>query len=240
LNHYHLKKRLVNVENLDSDLAEISELAQINFYSPIEEKINIITHAGGFVLSLAAMLLLLMRASLYGTAWHVVSAGIFGASLLGLYAASTFYHSARKPALRKKLRVLDHASIYILIAGTYTPFTLLSLQGSTGWIIFGVSWGLATIGIVLKLFFTGRFDILSTLMYVFMGWVIVFAIKPLINSLSSEGLYWLVAGGLAYTIGAIVYSIKKIGFNHAIFHVFVLMGSICHFISVYFYVLPSE
>jgi len=185
------------------------------------------------------MVLLLARANLYGNAWHVVSAGIFGASLLGLYAASTFYHAARSPDLRKKLRVLDHSSIYMLIAGTYTPFTLISLQGSTGWIIFGISWGLAVIGIVLKLFFTGRFNGLSTMMYVFMGWVIVFAIKPLISSLSAEGLFWLFAGGLAYTAGAVIYSIEKIQFNHAIFHIFVLLGSFCHFISVFFYVLPD-
>lgn len=217
-----------------------SEGKEIKFYSPAEERINIISHAGGLILSLGAMVILLTRASLYGNAWHVFSAGIFGASLLSLYAASTFYHSARNPVLRKQLRVLDHASIYLLIAGTYTPFTVLVLQGSTAWIISSVVWGLAVIGIVLKLFFTGRFGHLSTLMYVFMGWVVVFAFKPLVAGLSSEGLYWLIAGGLAYTIGAIIYSIKKIHFNHAIFHIFVLVGSICHFISVCFYVLPGE
>jgi hemolysin III len=215
-------------------------LTEVKFYSPAEEKINIISHACGFVLSLGAMIILLIRASLHGNGWHVFSVAVFGASLLGLYAASTFYHSARNPVLRKKLRVVDHASIYLLIAGTYTPFTVLVLQGSIAWIISSVVWGLAIIGIVLKLFFTGRFGHLSTLMYVFMGWVVVFAIKPLVAGLSSEGLYWLIAGGLAYTIGAIVYSIKKVHFNHAIFHLFVLIGSICHFISVYFYVLPGE
>ena len=170
--------------------------------------------------------------------WHVVSFNIFGASLIVLYAASTFYHSAKKPELRRRLRVLDHASIYVLIAGTYTPFTLVTLNGQIGFTIFGTSWGLALTGIILKLFFTGKYKLISTLMYVFMGWIIVFAIKPLINNLSSDGLLWLVAGGMAYTIGAILYSIKKIKFNHAIFHILVLIGSVCHFVSVFLYILP--
>jgi hemolysin III len=138
------------------------------------------------------------------------------------------------------LKIIDHASIYVLIAGTYTPFTLVTLNGTIGWVIFGTSWGLALTGIILKLFFTGKYDLISTIMYVLMGWVIVFAIKPLINNLPLEGLLWLFAGGISYTIGAILYSIKKIKFNHAIFHMFVLIGSFCHFMSVFFYVLPSE
>jgi hemolysin III len=182
---------------------------------------------------------MVIRASLYGNVWHVVGASIFGASLIALYAASTFYHSAKDPKLRSRLRVFDHATIYILIAGTYTPFTLVTLNGPVGWIIFGASWGMALTGITLKLFFTGKYDGLSTLMYVFMGWIIVFAIKPLTDNLSAEGMFWLFAGGVAYTTGAILYSIKKMKFNHAIFHMFVLLGSLCHFIAVYFYVLPS-
>ncbi len=209
-------------------------------YSPAEEKINIASHALGFVLSLVALVLLVVRASLYGNAWHIVSFSIFGASLVTLYAASTIYHSAKNPVIRNRLRIVDHATIYILIAGTYTPFTLVTLGGVTGWVIFGVSWGMALVGIVLKIFFTGKHDLLSTLMYVFMGWIIVFAIEPLIHNLSSQGLFWLVTGGVAYTLGAVLYSIKKIKFNHAIFHVFVLIGSASHFISVYFYVLPGS
>jgi len=212
----------------------------LKHYTPLEEKTNIISHAIGLVLSIAALVLLVLRASLYGNAWHIVSASIFGFSLISLYAASTFYHSATDPKRRSRLRVIDHATIYVLIAGTYTPFTLVTLNGSIGWMIFGVSWGMAIAGITLKLFFTGRFNVLSTLMYVCMGWIIVFAITPLINSLSTEGLFWLFAGGVAYTTGAIIYSIKKIKFNHAIFHMFVLLGSFCHFVSVYFYVLPGE
>ena len=138
------------------------------------------------------------------------------------------------------MNIIDHVSIYVLIAGTYTPFTLVTLKGAIGWVIFGISWGLALMGIILKLFFTGKYDLISTIMYVFMGWVIVFAIKPLIHHLPLEGLLWLFAGGISYTIGAILYSINKIKFNHAIFHVLVLIGSFCHFVSVFFYVLPSE
>ena len=206
-------------------------------YSPREEMTNIISHAIGLVLSIVALLLMLIRASESGSALYIVSAVIFGISLIALYAASTMYHSATDPKVRSRLRINDHATIYILIAGTYTPFTLITLNGWVGWTIFGVSWGMAIAGVVLKLFFTGKYNVLSTLMYVFMGWIIIFAVKPLINSLSSEGLLWLVAGGVAYTTGAVIYSIKKIKFNHAIFHLFVLLGSFCHFISVYFYVL---
>ena len=208
-----------------------------NHYSPLEEKTNIISHAIGLVFSIIALGLMLVRASGSGDILHIISAGIFGLSLVALYAASTLYHSAKEPKKRARLRVNDHATIYILIAGTYTPFTLITLNGWVGWTVFGVSWGMATCGVVLKLFFTGKYNVLSTLMYVFMGWIIIFAIKPLVNSLSSEGLFWLFAGGVAYTTGAVIYSIKKIHFNHAIFHLFVLLGSVCHFIAVYSYVL---
>ena len=212
----------------------------IKHYSSIEERINIGSHAVGFVLSIVALVFLVRYASIYGNAWHIVSFSIFGVSLMVLYASSTVYHSAKNPQFRRKMRIVDHASIYILIAGTYTPFTLVTLHGVTGWVLFGVTWGMAVTGIILKFFHTGKYDSISTLMYVFMGWIIVFAIKPLINNLSSEGLFWLVAGGMAYTTGAILYSINKIKFNHAIFHLFVLIGSVCHFISVYFYVLPGK
>lgn len=218
----------------------MNDIEIIKYYSPIEEKINIATHALGFMLSIVAFVLLVTHANLHGDVWHIVSFSIFGASLMILYAASTFYHSAKQPELRNRLKILDHASIYILIAGTYTPFTLVTLKGTIGWVIFGTSWGSALTGIILKFFFTGKYNLISTIMYVLMGWVIVFAIKPLINNLPLEGLLWLLAGGIFYTIGAILYSIKKIKFNHAIFHMFVLNGSFCQFMSVFFYVLPSE
>jgi len=207
-------------------------------YSPLEEAINIYSHAIGVGFSIVALVLLVVRASQYGDVWHVVSFSIFGASLIILFTASTIYHSAKDSVVRARLRIVDHAAIYVLIAGTYTPFTLVTLSGSTGWVLFGITWGMALSGIVLKIFFTGRFELISTLLYLFMGWLIIFAIKPLVESLPSAGLYWLVAGGVSYTLGAILYAIKQIKFNHAIFHIFVLAGAFCHFISVYFYVLP--
>ena len=218
----------------------MTETEGVKYYSPIEEKINVISHFIGFIFSIAAFTLLVIRAALYGDVWHIVSFTIFGLSLTILYAASTIYHLAESPTLRLRLRIIDHASIYILIAGTYTPFALITLDSPTGWVIFGTTWGMATVGIILKLFFTGRFKLASTLMYLFMGWVIIFAIEPLTRNLSADGLFWLVAGGISYTTGAILYAIKKIKFNHAIFHLFVLAGSSCHFVSVYFYVLPIE
>ena len=161
----------------------MKDTKKIKYYSPAEERINVVSHAIGIGLSIFALVLLFTKAVMFGDIWHIISFSIFGISLITLYSASTFYHSAKNPDLRKRLRVFDHAAIFVLIAGTYTPFTLITLAGSTGWVIFGIAWGIALIGIVLKLFFTGRFKIVSTLMYVFMGWIIVFAVKPLINNL---------------------------------------------------------
>lgn len=210
-------------------------------YSPLEEKWNIYTHAFGFVMSLIGLGFLCFREPTFAadrsaTTTATVSFIIFGLSLCILYLASTIYHSATQPRRRAILNIIDHSAIYILIAGTYTPFTLVTLEGEIGWIIFGIAWGIAAFGVILKLFFTGRFNILSTILYVAMGWLIVFAYKPLLIQLHADGVAWLFAGGIAYTIGAILYSIEKIPFNHAIFHLFVLLGSFCHFMSVYFYV----
>ena len=216
----------------------MSEKQKVKYYSPLEEKINVVSHAVGLVLSVLGIFLLVMHAALNGSALHIVSFAVYGVSLIVLYAASTFYHSAKRPELRSHLRVVDHASIYVLIAGTYTPFALITLNGELGWLVFGLSWGLAIAGVVLKLFFIGKFSLISTLMYVFMGWMIVFFINPLMDALSSDGVIWLVAGGISYTVGAILYSIKKIKFNHAIFHLFVLVGSFSHFVSIYIYVIP--
>ncbi|MBF0430876.1 MAG: hemolysin III family protein [Fibrobacteria bacterium] len=204
----------------------------------MEEKLNIFSHGIGFLLSIVALVLLVIHASLHGNGWHITSFSIFGVSLITLYGASTLYHYSKKPTIRNRLNIIDHALIYVLIAGTYTPFSLICLSGTTGWVIFGLSWGLAITGIILKIFFTGRFNILSTVMYVLMGWIIIFAIKPLIDVLPLAGFYWLLAGGITYTVGAILYSLDMIKYNHAIFHVFVLMASICQFIAVYIYVLP--
>ncbi|MBW1645683.1 MAG: hemolysin III family protein [Deltaproteobacteria bacterium] len=208
-------------------------------YPPAEERLNIASHAAGLAASLVGLVLLLRRAWPAGNARLFLSAAVYGFSLVALYAASTLYHATQDPARRRQAKILDHAAIYLLIAGTYTPFTLITLHGPTGWTIFAVSWSLALVGVGLKLFFTGRFRLLSTAMYLFMGWIIVFAIGPLTDRLSAAGLRWLVAGGVAYTVGALLYSCKSIRFTHALFHLFVLAGSFCHFVAVYRYVLPA-
>ena len=212
----------------------------IKSYSSKEEKLNVITHGIGLVLSVVALFLLLIKASNTGDSIAIISFAIYGLSMVILYAASTFYHASKTPELRYKLNIFDHASIYVLIAGTYTPFTLVILNGWVGWTIFGVSWGLALTGITLKLFYTGKYDKASTIAYVLMGWLIIFAIKPLIASLSYEGLLWLFSGGIFYTVGAILYSMNKVKYNHAIFHIFVLLGSFSHFMAVYYYILPKK
>lgn len=208
----------------------------VKTYSPREESFNILSHALGLLLSIVATVLLVMQALKHDGIMYLISFAVFGLSLISLYGASTYYHSTKEPLLRSKLRVVDHSAIYILIAGTYTPFMLITLEGVLGWSIFAISWTMAVIGITLKIFFTGRFSLLSTLMYVLMGWMIVFAFKPLAANLAPAGLQWLIAGGLAYTLGAVLYGIKKLPFNHAIFHVFVLLGSVCHFVAVYWFV----
>ena len=208
----------------------------IKFYSPTEEKLNIWSHAFGIFLSIIALVLLIIKAVQQDNIWMMISFPIFGVSLILLYLASTLYHASKEPQKRFKLKVFDHAAIYVLIAGSYTPFTLVSLNGETGWLIFSMVWVMAFTGIILKLFFTGRFKVISTAMYVLMGWLIVFYFQDLTASLHEKGVFYLILGGVLYTIGAILYSIKKIKFNHAIFHFFVLAGSFCHFLSIYLYV----
>lgn len=208
-------------------------------YPPFEEKLNVISHGIGLLLSIAGLSLLVIFSSLKGNAWHIVSFSIYGCSLVVLYLASTLFHSSRKQHIRKKLNVFDHASIYLLIAGTYTPFLLVTLRGAWGWSLFGVIWGMALTGIILKLFFTGRYNVVSAIAYIIMGWVIVIALKPLIANLDTAGLWWLLAGGISYSLGVVFYLSNKMNYNHATFHLFVLAGSICHFISVFWYVLPS-
>lgn len=211
--------------------------AGAHFYAPLEERLNIASHALGLVLSVLGLGLLVLKAWPGADPTAIISASVFGVSMVALYAASTAYHSASNVQKRIRLRVVDHATIYLLIAGTYTPFSLLALKGATGWWIFGISWAMAAIGVILKLFYTGHFDRLSTAMYVFMGWLIVFAIEPLVDNLPTPGIYLLFGGGISYTFGALLYSIKALPLNHALFHLFVLGGTICHFLVVYWFLL---
>ncbi len=193
------------------------------------------THAIGLLLSIIGLILLLINTVSQGSILLNVSVSVYGLSLILLYAASTSYHYVQKPEIRRKLNVLDHAAIYVLIAGTYTPFTLVGLQGWVGLTMFAVVWCIAITGIVLKLYFTGRFEKLSTISYVALGWVAIFGIKPLLENLQNQALIWLLIGGIFYSLGAVLFSLPKLKYNHAIFHVFVLFGSGAHFVAVFCY-----
>ncbi|MVP02388.1 PAQR family membrane homeostasis protein TrhA [Paenibacillus lutrae] len=201
-------------------------------YSPREEVANAVSHGIGTLLSIAAFVLLLIQATRYGDAWHIVSFSIFGISLIVLYLCSTLVHSAPGGRLKDIFEIMDHSAIYLLIAGSYTPFMLVTLRGALGWTIFGIVWGLAILGIILKIFFVKKFIVLSTICYIGMGWIIVLAIKPLAENLSIGGVAWLVAGGVVYTIGTVFYLWRRIPYHHAIWHSFVIGGSVCHFFAV--------
>lgn len=206
--------------------------------SLINEIANTVTHGIGTALSIAALVLLVVFAVIYGDVWHVVSFSIFGSSLVLLYLASTLYHGFRNPRIKKIFKIIDHSAIYLLIAGTYTPFTLVTLRGTQGWVLFGVIWGLAVAGILYKAFFINRHVVISTLFYLAMGWLIVFSLRDLIENMPLNGIIFLVSGGLFYTLGMIFYAGRDKLFHHAVWHLFVLGGSICHFFSILFYVLP--
>jgi hemolysin III len=208
-------------------------------YTPREELANSLTHAIGAVLSGAGLVRLVIRSAQHGDAWHVVSTAIFGATLVLLYTASTLYHSFRNERTKQVLQKFDHAAIFLLIAGSYTPFVLVTLRGPWGWSLFGVVWGLAIIGVTLKFWFAGRFRLGSTLIYLAMGWLVLVAIKPLLVALPVGGLKLLLAGGLCYTGGAGFYLWKRLPYHHAIWHLFVLAGSACHWAAVFLYVVPG-
>jgi hemolysin III len=206
---------------------------------PAEERANTITHGIGAVLSLIGGSSLIIFAARSGDAWRVVSAAVFGTALLLLYSASTVYHAVQQGQAKARLEILDHAAIYLLIAGTYTPFTLVDLRGPWGWSLFGVIWGLALLGVIAKLFLTGRFSRLSTLTYVAMGWLVVVALVPALRALPTSALVWLVAGGLLYTAGTFFFHCDRLPYAHAIWHLFVLAGSACHMAAVTTQVLPA-
>ncbi|QBG47920.1 hemolysin III family protein [Verrucomicrobia bacterium S94] len=203
-------------------------------YSAGEELVNAITHGIGAVIGVAALVLLVVFSALRKGPWEIVSCAIYGATFIILFLGSTLYHSSRQPKVRKVMKIIDHSAIYLLIAGTYTPFTLAPLRGALGWSIFGIIWSCALIGIVLKAFFTGRYKWVSLGSYLFMGWLCVIAVKPLFESLSTTGFVFFVVGGLCYTIGAVFYAMKSVKWSHAIWHLFVLAGSLCHFFSILF------
>jgi len=204
-----------------------------------EEIFNTLTHGLGVFLSIVGVSVLLTVASLNGDAYQIVSIAIYGATLILLYCVSTFYHTAHSPRLKNFFRLADHSAIYLLIAGSYTPFALVSLRGGIGWTVFGVVWGLALVGVIFKFFFRFRFHFLATGLYILMGWMALLIVKPLFEVLPLWGFSLLVAGGLSYTLGMVFYAWNKLPYNHAIWHGFVLLGSVCHYFAVFFEVLPK-
>lgn len=208
-------------------------------YPHREELANSLTHGLGALLSVAGLALMVSFSCRLGDAWQVASTAVFGATLVLLYTSSTLYHGFRGQRMKEVLQKFDHAAIFLLIAGTYTPFVLVPLRGPWGWSLFGVVWGLALIGVALKFWFAGRFRLVSTLIYLGMGWLVLVAIKPLMAALPSGGLRLLIAGGLCYTGGAVFYLWKRLPYQHAVWHLFVMAGSACHWAAVFYYVLPS-
>ncbi|WP_054710868.1 hemolysin III family protein [Bacillus sp. JCM 19041] len=213
-------------------------MAETHVFSRREEIANAITHGIGAVLSIAALTLLIVYSSIYGTAWHVVSFTIYGASMLLLYVSSTLVHSFPAGKAKDLFEIFDHAAIYVFIAGTYTPILLILVGGGLGWTLFGIVWGIAFAGILFKVFFVKKFLFFSTVLYLAMGWLAIFAIKPIYESLSTTGIWFLVIGGLFYTIGTIFYMWRGFRYHHAVWHLFVIAGSIFHFFLVFIYVLP--
>jgi len=200
--------------------------------STLEELANTITHGVGLALSVLGFVILLTLAVLRGGAWTIAACSIYGSTLVCLYAASTLYHGVFSPRLKHALHIFDHCAIYLLIAGTYTPFLLVNLRGGWGWSLFGVVWGLALAGILFKLWFVEHFPILSTSFYILMGWLGLIAAKPIFTHVPARGVLWICIGGIMYTIGVIFYASKKIPFSHVIWHLFVMAGSACHYAAI--------
>ncbi|TYR79360.1 hemolysin III family protein [Priestia megaterium] len=213
-------------------------MANTHTFTKGEEIANAITHGIGVVLSIIGLTLLIVFSSLEGTAWHIVSFTIYGITMLLLYVSSTLVHSFPQGKVKDLFEIFDHSSIYLFIAGTYTPFLFVAVKGTVGWTLFGVVWGIAIAGIVFKAFFVKKFLFISTILYIFMGWMIVFAWDSLTESLAKPGLALLVIGGVLYTIGALFYVWRGFRFHHMIWHLFVLGGTVVHFLAILLYVLP--
>jgi hemolysin III len=197
-----------------------------------EEITNAILHGVGLGLAIAALVILIVFANIYGDVWHIVSFTIYGSTLVILYLSSTLYHSFPQGKVKDIFEIFDHSAIYLLIAGTYTPLTLIALKGTLGWIIISIVWAICIVGIVFKVLWVKKFVIFSTLLYIVMGWLIVLEIKPLIEVMSKLGIVLLLSGGLLYTLGTIFYVWRKVKYHHAVWHLFVLGGSVCHFFTI--------
>lgn len=208
--------------------------------TPAEEIASALTHGLGAAAALAGGAVLITLAALYGDGWQLSAAIVFGITLLLLYVASTLYHAIPHPVAKGRLKIFDHCAIYLLIAGTYTPFTLIGLRGPVGWWLFGTIWALALFGVIFKLFYTGRFQLLSTVVYIAMGWLIVVAAKPAMRALDPWTFGWLLGGGVAYTLGTVFYHRPNMRYSHAVWHLFVIAGSVCHYIAVMAQVLSGR
>jgi hemolysin III len=215
-------------------------MANTYTYSRKEEVANAITHGIGALLSIAALVLLIVVSSTEGTAWHVVSFTVYGITMLLLYTNSTLLHILKEGKAKDLFEILDHSCIYLYIAGTYTPFLLTAVRGTLGWSLFGVIWGIALFGVVFKAFFTKKFLFMSTLFYLAMGWLIVIVWNPLVAVVPHDGIILLAAGGVLYTLGTVFYVWKAFPYHHAVWHVFVLGGSILHFFAVLLYLTPLK
>lgn len=197
-----------------------------------DEIASALTHGLGAAAALAGGAVLITLAAIHGDGWQLGASIVFGVTLLLLYTASTLYHAIQHPVAKGRLKVFDHCAIYLLIAGSYTPFTLIGLRGPWGWSLFAAIWTLAVAGVIFKLFYTGRFKLLSTIIYIVMGWLVIVAIKPMLTSLDTWTLSWLLAGGVFYTLGTFFYHRESIRYSHAIWHLFVIAGSVCHYVAV--------
>ncbi len=208
-------------------------------YSVLEEIIHAITHGVGVILSIAGLSWMLYVSISAADPWRIVASSIYGATLITLFLASTVYHSMYASRHREIFKLLDHCAIYLLIAGTYTPFLLVAMRSDTGWWLFGTIWALATAGIIKKLWFRHRFPKIALASYLVMGWLVVVAAPQVASAIGPNGMAWLVAGGISYSVGAVFYALDRLPFNHAVWHIFVLAGGVCHFLSVVWHVLPA-
>jgi hemolysin III len=211
--------------------------ARTRIQSVGEEIANSVTHGVGLALSIVGFVVMLVAAVTGGDPWVIVSCAVYGTTLVTLYLASTLYHALARTRARGVMRRLDHSAIYLLIAGTYTPFVLVSLRGPWGWSLFGVTWALAVTGITAKAVLGPRWPIVSTTVYILMGWLVLVAVGPLVRGVPAGAIAWLVAGGLSYTAGVVFFSWERLRFSHAIWHLFVLAGSVCHYVAVLGYVV---
>ncbi|MEW6716551.1 MAG: hemolysin III family protein [Chloroflexota bacterium] len=219
-------------------IKNLKERASLRIYTLGEEIVHSITHGIGAGLSIAGLVVLVVLAARRGDVYQIVSFSIYGAMLILLYLASTLYHGFQHPQAKQVFQIIDHASIYLLIAGTYTPFLLVGIRGVLGWTLLAIIWGLAVIGVGFKALAIHRFEKLSVLAYILMGWLCVVMLKELLSNIPIGGLIWLAVGGVVYTVGVIFYALRKIPYMHAIWHLFVLGGSICHYFAVLLYLAP--